>query len=216
MDALDALLAVLKGLPLTLLVTVAAMVVGLVGALPVAVGLRSRFMVVRGICRGFVDLGRGVPIIVWLFILKFGVSIGRFHFQPIQAAIIGLGIVSMAYLAEIYRGGLQALPRGQTEAGQALGLSGTTVLLRITLPQAVRMVSPSIATYFIGLFKDSSIASTIIVTEMVFQAQAFARQNPTVAGILPYVFAGVLYIVLSIPVALLARRLDARLREAQS
>lgn len=216
MDALDALVAVLKGLPLTLLVTVAAMLVGLVGALPVAVGLRSRFVVVRGICRGFVDLGRGIPIIVWLFILKFGVSIGRFHFQPIQAAIIGLGIVSMAYLAEIYRGGLQSLPRGQTEAGQALGLSGTTVLLRITMPQAMRMVSPSIATYFIGLFKDSSIASTIIVTEMVFQAQAFARQNPTVAGILPYVFAGVAYIVLSIPVALLARRLDARLREAQS
>lgn len=211
---MDAFLAVLKGLPITLLITFAAMAIGLVGALPVALGLQSRFAPLRLLCRLLVDFIRGVPIIVWLFVLKFGLTIGTFKFTPIQAAIVGLGIVSIAYLAEIYRGGLQAVPRGQVEAADALGLTSRTRLFRVVGPQALRIVSPSIATYFVGLFKDTSIASTIIVAEMVFQAQSFARQNPTLTGILPYIFAGLLYIVLSIPVAYLSRRLDAKFTKA--
>ena len=211
---LDAFLAVLQGLPLTLIVTLAAFAIGLIGAIPVALALRSSIAPVRLLARLLVDFIRGVPIIVWLFVLKFGVSTPDFRFSPVEAGILGLGIVSIAYLAEIYRGGLQTVPRGQVEASQALGLDRRTSFLRIVAPQGFRIVLPSIATYFIGLFKDSSIASTIIVAEMVFQAQSFARQNPTVVGILPYVFAGLLYIVLSLPIATWSRRFDRRLREA--
>ncbi len=215
MDALGALLAVLRGLPMTLLVTLAAFAIGLIGAVPLALLLRARWVVVRLVFRFVVDLIRGIPIIVWLFVLKFGISIGSFTFQPVQAAIVGLGVVSMAYLAEIYRGGLLAVPAGQLEAAQALGVSRFSTFGRIVAPQAFRIVSPSIATYLIGLFKDSSIASTIIVAEMVFQAQSFARQNPTLIGVLPYALAGLLYIILSLPVAYASRRLDAKLQEAR-
>ncbi|AJT41965.1 amino acid ABC transporter permease [Psychromicrobium lacuslunae] len=211
---MDAFTAVLQGLPMTLLLTFAAFAIGIVGAVPLAVGLSAQNWLVRLLCRLFVDLVRGVPIIVWLFLLKFGIQIGTFKFNPVAAAIVGLGVVSIAYLAEIYRGGLQAVPRGQGEASDALGLSRSTTFYRVMVPQAFRVVSPSIATYLTGLLKDSSIASTIIVSEMVFQSQSFARQHPTVEGILPYVFVGVLYIVLSLPVAYISRRLDARMRKA--
>lgn len=211
---MDALRAVLSGLPLTLWLTAAAFVIGCVGAIPLAIGLRSRRWPVRMTCRLFVDFVRGVPIIVWLFLLKFGVTIGTFHLSPVNAAVLGLGVVSVAYLAEIFRGGLQTVPVGQIEAASALGLPSGVAFYRVIAPQAFRIVSPSIATYLIGLFKDSSIASTIIVAEMVFQSQSFARQNPTASGILPFVFAGLLYIILSLPVAFASRRLDRRLREA--
>ncbi|MDQ2852991.1 amino acid ABC transporter permease [Dermatophilaceae bacterium Sec6.4] len=205
--------AVLDGLPTTLWLTFSSFVVGAILAIPLALGLRSRFAVTRLACRLFVDFVRGVPIIVWLFLIKFGVNVGAFHFSPLKSAIIGLSIVSTAYLAEIYRGGLQTVPAGQVEAAQALGLSSRVSFARIIAPQGLRIVSPSVATYLIGLFKDTSIASTIIVPEMVFQAQSFSRQHPTAEGILPYIYAGLLYIVLSLPVAYLARRLDRRMRE---
>ncbi|WP_115786876.1 amino acid ABC transporter permease [Arthrobacter silvisoli] len=211
---MDAFSAVLQGLPMTIVLTLSAFAIGIVGAVPLAVGLSSPNVVLRLACRLFVDLVRGVPIIVWLFLLKFGIQVGTFKFNPVGAAIVGLGVVSIAYLAEIYRGGLESVPRGQNEAADALGLTRGTTFLRVLVPQAFRIVSPSIATYLTGLLKDSSIASTIIVAEMVFQSQAFARQHPTMEGILPYVLVGILYIVLSLPVAYLSRSLDARMRKA--
>jgi His/Glu/Gln/Arg/opine family amino acid ABC transporter permease subunit len=213
MGPTDALIAVLQGLPLTLVLTLVSFAIGMVAGIPIVLALRSRFIVVRLLMRVVVDFIRGVPIIVWLFVLKFGVVFGTFHFQPLQAAILGLGLVSAAYLAEIYRGGISAVPNGQFEAAEALGLRRRVTFFSVIVPQAFRTVSPSMATYLIGLFKDSSIASTIIVTEMVFQAQSFARENPTLVGILPYVFAGLLYIMLSLPVAALSRRMDRRLQE---
>lgn len=211
---MDALLAVLQGLPMTIVLTLSAFAIGIVGAVPLAVGLSSSSILVRLASRFFVDLVRGVPIIVWLFLLKFGIQIGTFKFNPVTAAIVGLGVVSMAYLAEIYRGGLQSVPRGQPEAAGALGLTRRTTFYFVMVPQAFRIVSPSIATYLTGLLKDSSIASTIIVSEMVFQSQAFARQHPTVEGILPYILVGLLYIALSLPVAYVSRQLDSRMRKA--
>lgn len=211
---MDALYAVLQGLPLTIMLTLSAFAIGVVGAVPVALGLNSHNPVLRLACRLAVDLIRGVPVIVWLFLLKFGIQLGTFKFSPVNAAIVGLGVVSIAYLAEIYRGGLQAVPRGQLEAADALGLAQATTFFGVVAPQAFRIVSPSIATYLVGLLKDSSIASTIIVTEMVFQSQAFARQHPTVEGILPYILVGALYIILSLPVAYASRRLDSRMRKA--
>ncbi len=205
--------AVLSGLPLTLFLTIAAFIIGIIGAVPVALALRSGFLPLRLLARAFVDIVRGVPIIVWLFILKFGVSVGTFKFDPVTAAVVGLGIVSIAYLAEILRGGIQSVPRGQVEAASALGIPHRTAFAKVVAPQAFRIVSPSVATYLMGLMKDSSIASTIIVLEMVFQAQAFARQNPTAIGVVPYLVAGVLYILLSLPIAYWSRKLDARLRK---
>jgi len=149
---------------------------------------------------------------VWLFLLYFGVSIGTVRLDSLSAAVWGLGIISSAYLAEIYRGAFATLPRGQAEASSALGLGGTVTFTRILAPQALRTALPSIATYLLSLLKDSSIASTIGVADMVFNATMFARQNPATAGIIPFFIAAAVYLVISVPVAVAARRLDSRLR----
>jgi ABC-type amino acid transport system permease subunit len=105
------------------------------------------------------------------------------------------------------------VPRGQVEAAEALGLKIRNVFFGVRAPLAFRIVSPSIATYLMSLLKDSSIASTIIVAELVYQSQTYARQHPDVQGILPYIIVGALYILLSLPVAYYSRRLDARMRK---
>ncbi|MFC6354626.1 amino acid ABC transporter permease [Luethyella okanaganae] len=210
----DAITVVLLGLPFTLLVTALSFAIGLVGGIPLMLGLRSRIRPVRLAIRFVVDLIRGVPPIVWLFLLYFGVSIGTIRLDSLTAAVIGLGIISSAYLAEIYRGGFATLPLGQAEAAAALGLGGATTFGRILVPQAFRVALPSITTFLLSLLKDSSIASTIGVADMVFQATMFARQNPAVAGILPFFVAAAVYLIVSVPIAVIARRLDTRLRKA--
>lgn len=212
----DAFLTVLMGLPMTLLVTALAFVIGLIGGFPIMLGLRSRIAPVRLAIRLLVDLIRGIPPIVWLFLIYFGVQFGAIRMDSLTAAVVGLGIISSAYLAEMYRGGFQTLPMGQAEAANALGLSRFDAFVFVLTPQAFRTVLPSVTTFLLSLIKDSSIASTIGVADMVFMANQFARQNPDVAGIVPFLLAAVVYLVVSIPVALIARRLDSRMRGAQS
>jgi polar amino acid transport system permease protein len=211
----EALVAVLLGLPMTLLVTALAFLIGAVGGIPIMLGLRSRWVPLRLTVRFIVDLIRGIPPIVWLFLIYFGVQVGSIRFDSLTAAVIGLGIISSAYLAEIYRGGFATLARGQSEAAAALGLGARTTFARILAPQALRTALPSIATFLLSLLKDSSIASTVGVADMVFAANMFARQNPATAGILPFFIAAAVYLIVSIPIAIMARRLDAKLRKAQ-
>lgn len=210
----EAFLAVLRGLPMTILVTVVAFVIGLFGGIPLMLALRSRSAVLRLASRLLVDVIRGVPPLVWLFLLYFGFQVGTMRLTSLAAAIAGLGIVAAAYLAEIYRGGFVALPVGQVEAAGALGLDRFTVFTRILVPQAFRIVLPSMAAFLLSLLKDSAIASTIGVTDMVFEANVYTRQHPDVAGLLPFFIAAVLYFAMSLPLAILTRRLDARLRRA--
>lgn len=212
---MEALLAVLIGLPMTLVVTGAAFGIGLIGGIPLMLGLRSPLLPVRAATRLVVDIIRGVPTIVWLFLLYFGVSIGGARLDSLSAAIVGLGVIASAYLAEIYRGGFSTVARGQAEAAQALGLGRGTVFRRILAPQALRTSLPSITTFLLALLKDSSIASTIGVTEMVFAATTFARQNPTTAGLTPFFLAAGVYVLVSIPLAIVARRLDSRLTRSR-
>lgn len=211
---MDAFTAVLLGLPLTLLVTAAAFLIGLILGVPLMLGLRSPLRPVRLVFRLVVDLIRGIPPIVWLFLLYFGINFGGLRLDSLSAAIVGLGVISGAYLAEIYRGGFSTLPVGQLEASRALGLGRRTTFLRILAPQAVRTSLPSIATFLLALVKDSSIASTIGVTEMVFAANTFVRQNPGTAGLTPFFLAAGVYVAISIPLAIAARRLDTRLRRS--
>jgi polar amino acid transport system permease protein len=197
-----------------LLVTALAFAIGLVLGLPIMLGLRSPLLPLRLITRLIVDLIRGVPTIVWLFLLYFGVSIGSLRLDSITAAVVGLGIISGAYLAEIYRGAFQTLPRGQSEAAHALGLARSTTFVRVLAPQALRTALPSLTSYLLALVKDSSIASIIGVTELVFAATTFARQNPETAGLAPFFLAAAVYLAVSIPLAVMARRLDTRLRRS--
>ncbi|MHA3723444.1 amino acid ABC transporter permease [Leucobacter sp. HY1910] len=212
----QAFLAVIIGLPLTLAVTAVAFLMGAVLGFPIMLGLQSRIVPVRWILRFAVDLVRAIPPIVWLFLIYFGVQIGTIRFDSFTAAVIGLGLIASAYLAEVYRGGYSTLPRGQQEAALALGLTRSSTFIRVLTPQAIKTVLPSMSTFLLALVKDSSIASTIGVMDMVFMANQFARQNPTVPGLTPFLMAAAVYLIISIPIAVYARRLDARLKGASS
>ncbi len=208
---MDMLLAILIGLPMTILVTVLALLIGSVLALPLVAGLRSHNRFVWLLCRGLVDLLRGIPPVVWLFILYYGISVGVIRLTSLQAGVLGLGLVAAAYLAEIYRGALTAVHAGQWEASSALGLDRATIWARIIAPQAWRAAIPAYTTFAIGLLKDSSIASTIGVAEIVFMSNHYARQSG--GSITVYFVAAAVYIVLSVPLGMLSRKIDIRMRK---
>ena len=200
----------------TLQLTLAAFVLAVLIGIAVALLRRTRVAPIRWAMVAFVEVGRGTPALVILFLIYFALPdlLPALSLDSFTAAALGLGLQGGAVLSEIFRAGIDAIDRGQREAGISLGLTPGQTMVDVVAPQAIRVVLPPVGNYAIGLLKDTSIASTIIVPEMVFQSQSFSRQHPTVEGILPYVYAGVLYIVLSLPVAYLARRLDRRLREA--
>lgn len=181
-------------------------------AIPLVAGLRSGNRLVWLLTRGTIDLLRGIPPVVWLFILYYGVSIGVIRMSALQAAVIGLGLVAAAYLAEIFRGAIGSVHQGQWEASSALGFRTGTAWGRVIGPQAWRTAIPAYTTYGIGLLKDSSIASTIGVAEIVFMSNQYARQSGE--GILVFFIAAGIYILLSMPLGMLSRHLDTKMRKA--
>ncbi|MCT3011915.1 amino acid ABC transporter permease [Propionibacterium freudenreichii] len=206
--------AIIAAVPYTALVTLGAFGLGFVLAIPLMFARRTRLMVVRGISGFIVDLARGIPPIVWLLMIYFGLPNLGITLDPIPAAIIGLGIITAGYLAEIFRGGMLAVRKGQFEAANALGLGGWTSFTRVVAPQAMRAMQPGLTTYSIGLIKDSSIASVIGVTEMVYTANSYAKISKE--GVLLFFEAALIYLVISVPLGLLARRIEAHKQEASA
>jgi His/Glu/Gln/Arg/opine family amino acid ABC transporter permease subunit len=201
---------VLIGVPMTLAITALAFLIGAVLGVPLALGRRSSLAPVRLVSRLVIDVLRGIPPIVWLFIIFFGVGTDIVRLSSFEAAVLGLGLIAAGYLAEIYRGGLLAVHAGQFESAAALGMSWRDSMVKIIGPQAFRVSLPSVTTYAVGLLKDSSIAATIGATEMVFQATAVSRS--TGEGLEPFLVAAAVYIVLGTPLAWLSRTADARMR----
>lgn len=203
--------AIARGVGLTLYVTGASLLFGGIIGLVLVGAARSPFAIVRGAATLYINVIRVIPPITWLFLIYFGLPQFALRLTTIQAAIIGFSIIASAFMAEIYRSGLLSIPDGQREAAHALGLSTVTTVGHIITPQAFRVALPAIATYGIGLLKDSALASTIGVREITYYAQQTAKQ--THEGLLSFVVAGALYIVISLVVAVIARRVDLRLRK---
>lgn len=207
--SIDVLLQILRGVPVTLFLTAAAFALGAVVAVPLVIGRVSRHAILRIPARAAIELFRGIPPIVWLFFIYFGVA--QFVLiDAMTASVVGLGVISAAYLAEIYRGSLAAVVRGQWEASDALGMSRLQTVLRIIGPQVARVSIPAAAAYGIGLLKDSSVAYTIGVTEVVYFASTQAQVANDSLG--PYLVAAAVYVVLTVPCAWGSRALDASLR----
>jgi polar amino acid transport system permease protein len=211
---IEVIASLLKGVPTTLGVTSGAFILGIIGGIPLVAMSRSRRVLLRIPARIFIDVMRGIPAIVWLFLIFFGLGSGILVLNSLQAAILGMGLVSVAYLAEIYRGGLIALPIGQREAATALGLSSLDTFRYILSPQVFRVSVPPMATYFVSLLKDTAVASTIGVRDILMFASQQAQSGR--GAFLPFILAAILYILLSIPVAIFSREMDHRLRSREA
>lgn len=145
----------------TVAVTSASFAIGAVLGLPLAWARRSRSAAVRLVTGGVIDILRTVPNLVWLFLVFFGLPQVGVRLDPWTAAILALGVSSAAYMAEVYRGGFAAVGKGQWLASSALGLGSWDRTRYVILPQVVRVVVPTMATYAISLLKESALASTI-------------------------------------------------------
>lgn len=159
----------------------------------------------------YVEVLRGTPLLLQLYFVFYllpGV-IPALTLSPLQAGIIGLAINYSAYEAENYRAGLLAIPRGQMEAAIALGMTPGTAIRRVIVPQAVRLVIPPVTNDFIALFKDTSVCSVILITELTRKYNELYNFNREYIAELAFVTAG-LYLVMSYPMALLARWLEKR------
>jgi len=157
------------GFPLTLALSVVSLVVAFPLAILVALGRASKLPAIRAVCVVYVELIRGVPLITVLFMASFmfpllmpqGTSI-----DVLMRVLIGMTLFAAAYLAEVVRGGLQALPKGQVEAAQALGLGYWQITRKIVLPQALRLVVPAIVGSFISTFKDTSLVTIVSLYDL--------------------------------------------------
>ncbi len=188
-----------------LLVTLVVSVTGIVASMPVgialALGRRSTIPLVRIFSVGFIEFWRGVPLITVLFFATYMLPLflpGNFTVDGLVRVLIGIALFAGAYNAEVIRGGLQALPRGQTEAAKALGLSHWKTTGLIVLPQALRHVIPGIVNSFIALFKDTSLVSIVALFDLLgslrasFADPAWATPTTLFTG---FAFAGIIYFV---------------------
>jgi general L-amino acid transport system permease protein len=189
--------AVWSGLPLTLILAVVGMVFAFPFAILLALGRRSELPAVRAICVGYIELVRGVPLITVLFMaslmlplfLPTGVTIDK-----LLRAQIAIILFAAAYLAEVIRGGLQAIPKGQIEAADALGLGYVQRTRLIVLPQALAMVIPPLVNSFIGTFKDTSLVIIVSLFDLL-GATEFALTDSNWQGfyVEAYVFIAMIY-----------------------
>jgi His/Glu/Gln/Arg/opine family amino acid ABC transporter permease subunit len=204
----DILGELLEGVAATVSITLGAFALGAVLALALVAGTTSHYRQLRVPTRFVVDLIRAVPPIVWLFLIFYGLAQGIIVFAPYPAAVLGLGLVSAAYIAEIYRAGLLAVRRGQREAAQALGLNRRQASRWVIGPQAAYVVLPGLAAWAVSLLKETAVVSIIGVSDITFIATSAAQRSDNSLTI--FIIAGILYLVLSLPVALVARWADAR------
>jgi general L-amino acid transport system permease protein len=204
------------GLLVTLLLAIGAITLSFPLGVVLALGRRSTLPIIRIICTIFIEAIRGVPLISILFLfslivplfLPTGVRIDR-----LMRALIGMTIFSSAYTAENVRGGLAAIPFGQTEAAKALGHSNFQITALIVLPQALRIVIPPIVGQFISLFKDTTLASGVAVLELLAVGRSVLNSDPQYIGLQMevYGFIAVVFWILSYMMSHASRQLEASL-----
>ncbi|MDZ7926665.1 MAG: amino acid ABC transporter permease [Agrobacterium sp.] len=207
---IETIYVVASGVIWTVALTIGSLSFGLVLGVPLCIMRLSRFAIIRQTGAIVILLMQSIPYILMLFLIYFGIGSGYLNLTPFQAAVIGFGLVTGANVAEIYRGALKAIHPGQWEAIAALNMPARSSFRDIIAPQLLRIALPSIATYTIGLMKESALASTIGVSDIAFYAHQEAER--TFKGLEVFAIAGLLYMALSIPIAGLARYSDAKLQ----
>jgi general L-amino acid transport system permease protein len=206
------------GLMVTLIISYVGIAISLPFGILLALGRRSQMPILKTVCVVFIELIRGVPLITVLFmasvLLPLFLTPGT-HFDKFLRALVGVSIFASAYMAEVIRGGLQAIPKGQYEAADAVGLGYTTKMTFVILPQAIKLVIPGIVNTFIGMFKDTSLVTIISMYDLLGIVKASfgdsAWQTP-VTPLTGLIFAGFVFWIFCFGMsrysAFIERRLD--------
>ena len=201
-----------EGIVVTLMLFAVTLLFSLPLGLLVSFGRMAKNVVIRTIFKAYISIMRGTPLMLQLMVIYFGpyyiFGITNSPSWKNSAVAIGFVLNYAAYFAEIYRGGIESMPKGQYEAAQILGYSKAQTFMRIILPQVIKIILPSITNETITLVKDTSLAFTIGIMEMFTISKALAASQTTM---LPYVFAGIFYYVFNLIVAFLLELLEKKL-----
>ena len=194
----------------TLLLTVLALGGGSLVGLLVAAGGASGNMLLRKLAHAYVALVQGVPLLAWLFIFYFGLSIIGYNLPPWVAATVGFSIYAGAFLGEIWRGALISIPKTQWEAGLAIGLTYLEQLRHVIIPQAVRVAIPPTVGFIVQLIKNTSLASVIGFVELTREGQLTTAA--TFQPFTVYLLVAALYFSLCYPLTRYSRTLERKRR----
>lgn len=197
-----------KGAWVTVRVSIGAMFLAVIFGMLLALTRQYGPRTIAAVCTAYVEVVRGTPVLLQLYLLYYGLA-RIVQLSPMTAAIVGLGLNYAAYEAEVYRAGLQAVPKGQMEAAISLGMSRRLALRRVIVPQAFRMALPGVTNDFIALLKDSSLVSVITVVELT--KQMTIASVDVRSWLLPGLACASMYFAMSYPLSRLSRRLEERM-----
>ena len=199
--------SLLRAAAITLLLSCAAMALAVLLGVGIAAGRIYGGVLFRGALTAYVEVVRGTPVLLQLFVLYYGLS-AVVRLPAFAAALLGLGLNYAAYESEIYRGALEAVPRVQLEAARTLGLTEWLILRLVRGPQAFRLALAPMTNDFVALLKDSSLVSVITVVELTKQTAIFATNVGS--WVVPGLLCAGIYLAMSLPLSRLARRLERR------
>nr|WP_281351501.1 amino acid ABC transporter permease [Propylenella binzhouense] len=197
------------GALVTLEVSFAAYALALGLGLLIGLSRLSQLAPVRWLAAAYIQFIRGTPLLLQLFTLYYVLPYGGIVLSPFVAGVAGLSINYAAYMAEVFRSGIQAVPRGQFEAATALGMTRRLALWKILIPQAIRLVIPSLGNFFVSMFKDSSLVSVITMRDLMMTGQLLAAK--TFHHFEIFGLVAVLYFAISYPAAKLVEWTERQL-----
>ena len=200
----------LKGLGMSIFLTIIIMSLSLILALFVALARLSKVRWIRVPVTAYVQIIRGTPALVQIYYIFYVFPFFGFTLNAIPAGILGLTLNYAAYLSEVYRAAIQAIPTGQTEASTALNLSKVQTLIFVILPQAWRIMLPPVINYLLGLLKDTSLLSLITIQELMFSGLLLA--SVTFKYFTALTMVALFYFVVCYPISILADWLERKMR----
>jgi len=199
-----------SGAILTLEISLSAIAIGFVLGILMGLGRVSRVLPVRLLSTGYVEALRGTPLLVQIFIIYFGLPSVGIYLSPLVSGILAVGLNSAAYQAEIIRGGIQSVPKGQLEAARSIGMSYTQSMRHVVLPQALRLIIPPMTNEFITLIKDSSLVSAIGIWELTLVGKELNAKYFEPFQV--FIFIAIVYFIMTYATSKIMRRVEEKFK----
>jgi polar amino acid transport system permease protein len=208
-DMIGFLPSLLDGALITIAVSLLAFGLALIFGLATGIARISRIAPLRGVAACYIQFIRGTPLLLQLFFIYYVLPYVGIVLTPFVSGAIGLTLNYAAYMAEVFRSGIQAIPKGQWEAGSSVGMSRALLMRRIILPQAIRIIVPSLGNFFVSIFKDSALVSVITMRDLMFSGELLA--SATYKHFEIFTMVAVIYFLISYPTAKFVEWIEAKI-----
>lgn len=198
----------MAGALITVLIAAISIALGFAGGILIGMGRISNNFFIHGVTTCYVEAFRGTPLLIQIFLIFFGLPSVGIYFDPIPAGILALSLNSAAYQAEIFRGGVQSISKGQMEASRAMGMSYNQTLFNVVIPQGLRNALPAYTNEFITLIKDSSLVSIIGVMELTQRGRIVIGY--TFQPFVVFIFIAILYFIMTYATSRVLRQVERK------